>query len=73
LLIAGARAIVARKNCSPWVQALLSRRPTNVAVVALANKLARTVWALIAHHRAYDMQWQSTAPACRPAAKPTLA
>ncbi|WP_454740120.1 IS110 family transposase [Cupriavidus necator] len=42
LLIAGARAVVARKNCSTWVQALLLRRPTNVAVVALANKLART-------------------------------
>lgn len=64
LLIAGARAVVARKNCSAWVQALLLRRPTNVAVVALANKLARTAWALIAHNRSYDMRWVSTVPAC---------
>lgn len=73
VLIAGARAVVARKNCSAWVQALLSRRPTNVAVVALANKLARTAWALIAHHRNYDMQWMSTAPACMPNAEPARA
>jgi len=63
LLIAGARAVVARKNCSAWLQALLLRRPTNVAVVALANKLARTAWALVAYNRSYDMRWVSTVPA----------
>ncbi|WP_250480013.1 MULTISPECIES: IS110 family transposase [unclassified Caballeronia] len=73
LLIAGARAVVARKNCSSWVQALLSRRPTNVAVVALANKLARTAWALIAHNRRYDVQWHPIAPECQPDVKPATA
>ena len=29
------------------------RRPANVATVALANKMARTIWALLAHDRAY--------------------
>jgi hypothetical protein len=33
---------------------LVKRRPKNVAVVAMANKLARTIWALIAHERKYQ-------------------
>ena len=35
-------------------QLLLARRPLNVAVVALANKMARTIWALLAHERTYE-------------------
>ena len=34
-------------KASNWVQALLSRRPPKVAAVALANKTARIVWALL--------------------------
>ena len=33
---------------------LAERRPLNVAIVALANKMARTIWALLAHDRAYQ-------------------
>ena len=29
----------------PWLTALLARRPTKVAAIALANKIARTAWA----------------------------
>ena len=54
LLIHGARAVIARGKHSPWVVALLKRRPNSVAVAALANKLARTIWALLAKGRAYD-------------------
>ncbi|ONX86447.1 hypothetical protein A8F19_19715 [Burkholderia cenocepacia] len=32
---------------------LSMRRPLNVVVVALANKIARTIWALLAHGRSY--------------------
>jgi transposase len=55
LLIHGARSVIysARKK-SKWVESLLSRRPGNVAVVALANKIVRTVWAVLAHGQAYD-------------------
>ena len=53
LLIHGARAIITRGKHSPWVAALLKRRPYSVAVAALANKLARTIWALLAKGRAY--------------------
>jgi transposase len=31
----------------PWLVALLARRPTKVAAIALANKLARIAWALM--------------------------
>ena len=32
----------------PWLTALLARRPTKVAAVALANKIARMAWAMMA-------------------------
>jgi hypothetical protein len=37
---------------SPWLAGLLKRRPFNVAVVALANKLARIAWAVMARGEA---------------------
>jgi transposase len=60
LLVAGARAVISTRARTPWLQALLLRRPTNVAIVALANKLARTAWALVAHNRTYDTEWRSS-------------
>jgi transposase len=63
LLIHGARALLQRRRDSdPWLKRLLARRPYNVAVVALANKMARTIWALLAHDRAYQPDY-----AARPA------
>ncbi len=47
--IAGQRA----DPCS-WVSAVVQRRNKNVAAVALANKNARIVWALLAHERSYE-------------------
>jgi transposase len=37
----------------PWLTALLSRRPTKVAAIALANKLARMAWAMMARGERY--------------------
>jgi transposase len=67
LLIHGARAVITQAKVKPaWVEELLQRRPLNVAVVALANKTARTAWALVAHGRAYRSEWKSTPPrGCR--------
>lgn len=63
LLIHGARAVIEHaKNKPQWLQQLLQRRPMNVAVVALANKMARTAWAIVAHGRAYQQDWQSVRP-----------
>jgi transposase len=59
LLISGARCLMSQKNPPQWIAKLLSRRPPNVVAVAVANKLARTAWALIAHDRDYDQQWRS--------------
>ncbi|HXV08415.1 MAG TPA: IS110 family transposase [Burkholderiales bacterium] len=57
-LIHGARALL---KVSPgrtgrlwsWLNALRARRPFNVAVAALANKLARILWALLSRGEAY--------------------
>ena len=67
ILIHGARAVITHAKVKPaWLDELLRRRPLNVAVVALANKMARTAWALVAHGRAYRSEWKSTPPrGCR--------
>jgi transposase len=37
----------------PWLTSLLARRPTKVAAIALANKLARMAWAMMAKGERY--------------------
>lgn len=60
LLIHGARAVLTRAtNPGPWANELCKRRPFNVAAVALANKMARTIWALFAHDRKYQKEFVS--------------
>ena len=55
LLIHGARSVLMHaKEPDPWVTELRQRRPFNVAVVALANKMARLIWALLANERTYQ-------------------
>ena len=56
LLILGSRAVLRVAERQPgyqasWLARLLERRNSNVAAVALANKNARTVWALLAQGR----------------------
>ena len=62
LLLNGARALMSRPTKAPWIEQLLQRRPFNVVAVAVAHKLARLAWALVAHGRSYDPQWRSSAP-----------
>jgi transposase len=62
LLIHGARSVVRLLDRKPaaqtgWLGKLLERRHKNVAVVALANKNARTVWALLKHDREYQSDY----------------
>lgn len=58
LFCAGALAVIryAQKhgtNHRPWLTSLLARRPAKVAAIALANKLARMAWAIMAKGEAY--------------------
>jgi transposase len=62
LLVSGARSLANVSSAPEWVRSLMQRRPANVAVVALANKLARTAWALVAHQRQFEQQWVSQPP-----------
>jgi transposase len=64
LLIHGARSVLYRaKDKGAWSEALLKRRPTNVVITALANKMARTAWAILAHGRTYQRDYVSVPPA----------
>ena len=38
----------------PWLTALLARKPVKVAAIALANKLARMAWAMMARNERYQ-------------------
>jgi transposase len=63
LLIHGARAVIRvlerKTDCAHvWLKGLLARRNKNVAAVALANKNARIVWALLAHERNYQAGYE---------------
>jgi transposase len=60
LLIHGARTVVClAKAPGPWVEQIKKRRPLNVAIVAQANRMARTIWAILAHGRPYDKDYVS--------------
>jgi transposase len=61
LLVVGAMAVIryakpGSKSASAWLLQLLGRRPRKVAAVALANKIARVIWAMMARGEAYRRQ-----------------
>lgn len=54
--------VAKRKECkSGWLHGLLQRRNANVAAVALANKNARIVWALLVHGREFHPDYHAPA------------
>lgn len=64
LLIHGARSVLFQtKEPGPWLEQLRKRRPMNVAVVAQANRMARTTWAILAHDRPCEKGYVSVKPA----------
>jgi transposase len=59
LFTAGALAVIRYAKIRgtdhrPWLTRLLARRPTKVAAIALANKLARMAWAMMARNERYQ-------------------
>jgi transposase len=59
LLVHGARIVLfwsrrKKETRSDWLEALLARRPTNVVMVAMANKTARVVWAMLSRGETYQ-------------------
>jgi transposase len=59
LLIHGARSVVRvveqqANHANQWLAGLMRRRNKNVAAVALANKNARIIWALLTQNREYS-------------------
>jgi transposase len=58
LFTAGALAVIRYAKIHgtghrPWLTALLARRPTKIAAIALANKIARMAWAMMARGEHY--------------------
>jgi transposase len=67
MLIHGARSVLLHLKSHPdqadgWLARVANRRNPNIAAVALANKNARTVWALLAHGRDYQAGYRSVNP-----------
>lgn len=65
LLIHGARAALPTLLESPtplgaWLRGLMTRMHKNAAIVALANKLARMVWAVLRHNEAFRFAVSTT-------------
>jgi len=61
LLVVGAMAVIrfakpGSKSASAWLLQLLERRPRKIAAIALANKIARVVWAMMARGEVYRRQ-----------------
>ena len=61
LLVVGAMAVIryakpGSKSATAWLLQLLERRPRKVAAVAMANKMARIIWAMMARGEAYRRQ-----------------
>jgi len=59
MLVVGALSVIRRAKQlgytrRPWLARLLERRSTKVAAVALANKIARIAWAMMAHGTYYQ-------------------
>ena len=56
LLVLGATAVIQRAKrgrASPWLLGLLARKPKKLAAVALANKMARVIWAMMISGEVY--------------------
>ena len=70
VLVAGATAVIQQAvryggRASPWLDALLKRKPPKLAAVALANKMARVAWKLMVTGDSYSTKSAPAALASR--------
>lgn len=61
LLVVGGMAVIrvarpGRRSASPWLLRLQQRKPRKLAAVALANKMCRVLWRMMARGEAYRHQ-----------------
>ena len=61
LLIIGAMSVISaserKGHCEdPWLERMLTKRPRMVVAVALANRMARRLWAMMTKERDYEIQ-----------------
>ena len=56
LFVEGAQAVARSKHPADWVKNILARKPKKVALIAIANRMARQCWA-VAH---YEQPWRDT-------------
>ena len=65
ILVVGAHSVLRRAKHNPekypWLTQLLARRPFKVVAIALANKMARIAWALLASGGHYRPRLAATA------------
>jgi transposase len=62
LLIHGARSVLSHsREPAAWIDQLIRRRHRNVVIVAIANKMARTIWAILARGKPYEKDHASMA------------
>ncbi|NIA71423.1 transposase [Pelagibius litoralis] len=66
LLVHGARTVLLwsrrkKEGRSRWQEALRARRPTNVVLVAMANKTARVVWAMLSRGETFRAEARAAA------------
>ena len=58
LLYLGAMGVIAARRRKPagddWLGQMLARKPVKLAAIALANRMARTVWALLRSGETYQ-------------------
>jgi transposase len=46
----------APERIDPWFADILKRKPAKLAAIAMANKTARIIWAVLTHNKPYEIR-----------------
>ena len=77
LLVHGARSVLSSikskkdehlSSSMKWLKSVAERRGHNKSIVAFANKMARVIWALLAHDTSYEEHYNRSSSATKQAA-----